>query len=693
MAAQQERDNMRILLVDDEPVARRVLAEILQELGPVDAFAATAPAVEAFRTALAEGRRYTLSCIDLMLGQERGERLIEQLREIEAADGIGADERSCILAVSACVDTAVVDGAYRSFCDGYLAKPVRRADIYEQLHRFDLVGESLAVEADWQDAVIRPDSAAIAVPAETLALAATYSEVATLLVDDLGVVVWCNDAWTLLADDRARDLIGQGFQGYMEQKCANQMDPFLLTSLMDPKTPSGGSLMLTWNGPQGSRWIRGEIQFGRDGTGRTYFIVQMRDVTQYKRSEDALRKAHNETELLLSSIAALLIGIDRDGTVIRWNRVAERVFGIASSEVINCPLADIDIPWDRAVVGRLMDRSLSQAKRIDEVSFVDAGGQRRTYQVTAHRLSPNGSDKAFSGWILLGTDVTEQKHLLVQLGHAQKMESIGQLAAGIAHEINTPIQFIGDNLRFLQEGFDDLLTAVDELASLARAVADGTASPEAAATALATLADADPEFLTEEVPGAIKQSLEGVDRVARIVSAMKDFSHPGGEDRKPSDLNACVENTLTIARNEYKYVADALTDLAADLPPVVCDPAQINQVLLNLVVNAAHAIADTVAGSDRRGEIRVRTWCDGESAHLEVGDSGCGIPEEIRKHVFDPFFTTKEVGKGTGQGLAIVHDIVVVKHHGSIDLQSELGQGTSFHISLPLQPPLIEVAQ
>jgi signal transduction histidine kinase len=291
------------------------------------------------------------------------------------------------------------------------------------------------------------------------------------------------------------------------------------------------------------------------------------------------------------------------------------------------------------------------------------------------------------GVLILGRDITERKLLESQLAQAQKLEGIGQLAAGIAHEINTPLQYVGDNARFLGECFVEISTALEAYARLLAAAEEGAIAPEVLGEAKSALEEADIEYLCEEVPRAIQQSLEGVERVTRIVRAMRDFSRPGVEEKTAIDINEAIVSTLTISRNEWKYVAEMETDFAADLPPVPCLAGELNQVILNLIINAAHAIAEAVGdGSGGKGTITIGTRCDGEWVEIRVRDTGTGIREKIRPRVFDPFFTTKEVGRGMGQGLSIAHSVIVDKHGGEIRFETETGKGTCFIIRLPLGP-------
>jgi signal transduction histidine kinase len=270
----------------------------------------------------------------------------------------------------------------------------------------------------------------------------------------------------------------------------------------------------------------------------------------------------------------------------------------------------------------------------------------------------------------------------IQLRHAQKLESIGQLAAGIAHEINTPTQFIGDNLHFMQDVFKDLGSLLGQYNQLLQAARSQSFARGLAEEIEKTIQTMDLANLEEELPKSINQALSGVQRVAKIVQAMKDFSHPGTDSKIPVDLNRAIESTLTVCRNEWKYVADLQTDFDSSLPLISCLPGEFNQVILNIVVNAAHAIADKV-GNSGKGVIKVETRRLDDGVEIRISDTGTGIPEAVRGRIFDPFFTTKEVGRGTGQGLAIARSVVVDKHQGEIFFETVTGQGTTFVIRLP----------
>jgi signal transduction histidine kinase len=272
------------------------------------------------------------------------------------------------------------------------------------------------------------------------------------------------------------------------------------------------------------------------------------------------------------------------------------------------------------------------------------------------------TDAAVGGVMVRLRDVTERHRLEIELRHAQKLESVGQLASGIAHEINTPMQFITTNLHFLTDAFGEL----------AAASSGSTAGPASETVA---------ELLTE-IPAALAETVEGAERVVTIVRAMKAFGHPGGESKSWVDLNEAIRNTLVVAANEIRPSADVVTDFG-ELPPVWCNLGDVNQVVLNLVINAAQAMAEKVAAGGGRGTLTVRTRSEGEGVAIEVEDTGVGIPAEIADRVFDQFFTTKDVGVGTGQGLALAHALVHDRHGGTVSLASVPGVGTTFTVRLP----------
>jgi signal transduction histidine kinase len=282
-------------------------------------------------------------------------------------------------------------------------------------------------------------------------------------------------------------------------------------------------------------------------------------------------------------------------------------------------------------------------------------------------------------------DITEVRRLGREVIAGQKLESVGRLASGVAHEINTPVQFVTDNVQFVGSSLTDMLTVIKAYRNLKLTVQSGANALEAAALADRAEAAADLDYAVENAPLAIQSSLDGLGRIAVIVRSMKEFAHPDQDEKTPADLNQAIRSTLVIAHNEYKYVAELDVEYGI-LPPVRCHVGEINQVILNLLVNASHAMADVVKESGHLGKLTIRTRLVGDEVEISIADTGTGIPVAARDKVFDPFFTTKEIGMGTGQGLAIARSVIVKKHGGTLRFETASGVGTTFFIRLPVEP-------
>jgi signal transduction histidine kinase len=306
----------------------------------------------------------------------------------------------------------------------------------------------------------------------------------------------------------------------------------------------------------------------------------------------------------------------------------------------------------------------------------------RSYRRHSVSFTPTCADDGrLQHWIVIATDIeweAESRRAEIEAGHALKLESLGRLSAGLAHEINTPIQFVGDNTRFLAEAYQDMLDLLLEYRACMAPATGDVNWDERIRRAHAAELKADIEYLAAEIPQAVSQSLEGTERVASLVRAMKSFSYKDSAEPAYADLNEAIRTTLTVARNEVKYVADVVLQLG-ELPDVRCHLGDLNQVFLNLLTNAADALADKA----ERGEIRISSATAGPVAVIRFADDGPGIPEDIQQSIFEPFFTTKGIGKGTGQGLALAR-AVMEKHGGSIEVRSAIGEGTEFLLRLPI---------
>ena len=398
-----------------------------------------------------------------------------------------------------------------------------------------------------------------------------------------------------------------------------------------------------------------------------------------------LGEARKEIHQLISCLPSILIGLSKDNKIALWNSVAEKVFDRLAADVIGQPLNQCGINWDwnKIASGIAKSQTASQPIRVDDIRFQKQDGQERYLGMTINYL--DGDNHSILGSTIIGADITDRLKVETQLQQSQKMEALGQLAAGIAHEINTPAQYVGDNIRFFQDAYDDLIKVIRDCENLIEKAKSGNLTQEIVAPAEESIKDIELDYLAEEIPVALKQTLKGVDRISKIVQAMKIFAHPGMAAKEPVDINKEIGKTITITRNEWKYVAEMKTEFDSDLPFVPCFRAELNQVILNMIVNAAHAIAEVNGDTpSQKGVIHIRTSHKENWAEICISDTGAGIPDEIRPKIFDLFFTTKGPGKGSGQGLAISHSVVVDKHGGTLDLETREGKGTTFIIGLPL---------
>lgn len=371
-----------------------------------------------------------------------------------------------------------------------------------------------------------------------------------------------------------------------------------------------------------------------------------------------------------------------EGTIVEVNGALAAILGFSRAELVGRHVAELVGPSDRDSVNdnvrRMASGDLAKAKAQRRIL------NRRGEVVIAEIRAQTMFDRSRHPKMILAVidDVTDRIRLELDLRHSQKLESVGRLASGIAHEINTPIQFVGDNITFLAETFGQLLSLCDTYHTMCQKAAASPLCPADFEQVRQQEDAADLDYVRENVPTSIKSTIDGVGRVARIVQSMKAFAHPDRGERTVADINAALRDTLTVATNELKYVATVEVDFGS-IPAVPCFLSDLNQVFLNLLVNAAHAIQDVVGTSGKRGIIRVRTYEEKNHVVVAIGDTGSGIPPAIQGRIFDPFFTTKGVGKGTGQGLALAHSVVVEQHGGGITFETEPGRGTTFFVRIP----------
>ena len=400
---------------------------------------------------------------------------------------------------------------------------------------------------------------------------------------------------------------------------------------------------------------------------------QIRSVYLAKQDVD---RANSHMDSVLRCVSAAIVIADTEGRITSVRGSTERMSKRPTASLIGEP------------VGTLLEGvSVTNAELfgVGECNLRMADGSTIPVLLTTSQLLDESNMAV--GTVHVASDLRRQKKLEMRLAEVRKLESIGQLAAGVAHEMNTPIQYVGDSAHFLDEVVEELLGLQTVYSELVEQVRSEPGLTELVARIDDAEAEADLEFLREEAPGSVARIHEGVNRVSEIVRAMKQFSNQS-EELVSTDVNSLIDSTLTVAKNEFKYVADVERDFGT-LPSVLCSAGGIGQVVLNLVVNAAHAITDRIEADGGRGHIRITTRHDDATGtvRVDIADTGGGIPDAIAAKVFDPFFTTKEVGKGTGQGLAISHSIIVERHRGSLTFTTEPGVGTTFHIVLPVGGP------
>jgi PAS domain S-box-containing protein len=498
-----------------------------------------------------------------------------------------------------------------------------------------------------------------------------------VIADAEGRIEWVNDAFTRLS-------------GYSRTEATGRLRADLLGAdnlpAVDLSALSvGGSMLLpefesrTKDGR--GCWLRVVLYRVMDDEGIVRLMAVERDITKRYNAEQAQQAAKTRAEALagelsvekavltgvISSIPHLIYWKDAEGRYVGNNAAFLATRGLpAGSDLIGRTESEIGVTDDLApLLSELEARVLDTGEPIVDHHATVTGPDHSVRTVLMSVLPQPAGDGRVGAVIGIGADVTRISALERQLNQTNRLEAIGQLAAGIAHEINTPIQFVSDNTRFVEQSFTQLLNAVTQL-------------PEPIADP-----DLDLDFLVAEVPTALTESLEGLSRVAEIVRAMKDFSHPG-HGRGDVDINRAVESTAQVARNEWKYHAELTLDLGSEVGLVPCYEGELKQVILNLIVNAAHAIEAAAAQrGDGLGHIAVRTRRTSDEAHIIITDDGIGMDQPTQQRIFDPFFTTKEVGKGTGQGLSMAYATIVQKHGGAIHVESSPGAGAEFTISIP----------
>jgi two-component system, NtrC family, sensor kinase len=651
----------RILVVDDEKGIRDSVAGALKRLGHEALVAANV----ADALSIVQETRPNLIISDVCMEGQDGLAFLSTIRNNPNTAAIP------FVIITGQPDTAGMLSGIENAADGYIPKP------------FSLETLSKAVRSRLgREEVLRRDADEIKAQLYRV-LQASPDLIALADSESLNFFFLNSLGRTIL---ETGDEIHRPLSSFFTTTCSENFNRHALPTALKTGQWVGETVLVSTSGRRVP--VELVLQSHRRHDGKVEYIsVIARDLTERKEGERALRSSEFRFRCLVDALPDALVIYDGTGRINFCNARAVELLGYSSQELLRLSARDLfrdSLPNEPHTETAFIRHGPTAVER----QVFQKNGEPVPVSVFLEHLEVEGEQLE----LCIIHDLTDRKRIErerqefeVQLRQAHKLESIGQLAAGIAHEINTPTQYIGDNTRFLKDAFGDLFHLLKDYQDLAKSVSANTTANRELKAINDTVERVDLDYLLKEIPNAIGQSLEGIERVSKIVRAMKDFSHPNlSLEKSHIDINQAIESTLTVARNEWKYVANVETDFDKSLPSVPCLPGEFNQVILNLVVNAAHAIGDVVQGTEEKGTIRISTSMIDTSVEIRISDTGTGIPEAVQKRIFEPFFTTKEVGKGTGQGLAIARSVIVDKHSGSIHFQTESGKGTTFIIRIPL---------
>lgn len=504
----------------------------------------------------------------------------------------------------------------------------------------------------------------------------------------VGIVIAGEDGSLLYANEKMHELTKTSLMHLAGRGWLKRVHPedrtMIMTSWFTPPFKGNKRREFRMTTQEGDLlWVLGQIvQLGNSEGKNIGYVLTFTDITRIKKTE-AMR---SRLAAAIKHAAEIVIITDIDGTIVYVNPAFEKVTGYSYTEAVgetprilksgeHKPKFYANL-WGKLAKGKTWSGRFVNLRK---------NGEAYTQDSTIAPIRDNRG--TIIGYVELARDISQQLVIEGQLRQAQKLESIGELAAGIAHEINTPSQYVLSNLQFIEESQSKLFTMLDrsqELVDHLKKPADDRDNDKLEALVSSAIDEKELQFLKEDVPNAVDESMDGLKRISTIVQSVKQLAHPGEMTKGYHDLNQIIRDAVTVSTNEWKYVAEIEFDLAEGLPTVNCLKGEVGQVVLNLIVNSAHAIEGEKDATCTRGTISLKTYAKDDSVVFEVKDNGTGMPESIQQRIFDPFFTTKDVGKGTGQGLAITHNVIVNMHSGSIRVESEEGNGTTFIVELPV---------
>lgn len=407
------------------------------------------------------------------------------------------------------------------------------------------------------------------------------------------------------------------------------------------------------------------------------------------RLNEALKQLSFQNQMMLNWVNGSVITVDKDGNVLHANEIALKDAGLTHEELVGRQMHETmqhsqddgsEYPWEFSPIFAAIEDGSSHHVDGEVFWHKDGSSFKVDYIVSPTRDERN----EVIGAVIIFRNLTSQALIEAKRIHGMKLESIGVLSAGIAHEINTPIQFIGNNISFLRESFSDMVEILHAYIEFGKMLREEGIHENILDEIDELMASVDVEYLQDEAPVAFDQTQEGVERVTQLVRGLKGLAHSNSNETKaPTEMNEVINNALIVCQNAYKYVADLETDLQ-EIPHISAFGGDIGQVIVNLIVNAAHAIEEKNKKTGERGVISIKSFQENGEIMVQIGDTGSGIPMRLRERIFDPFFTTKDVGKGSGQGLAISRTIIHEKHNGELSFESTVGERTVFTIRLPI---------
>ena len=679
-----------ILAIEDDRASLELLKMVLTKEGyEVHPAANGKQALESIATALPE-----LILLDIGLPDIDGFEICHQIKAQERTNHIP------IIFISATTETKERVKGFKLGAVDFVSKPFQReellARVHTHLHLTRMQAEIKRQAADLREANAllhheiaerETTASALAESEEKFRTLADSAQDSFVMLDDEDRIIFWNRA--------AKDMFGYTAEEITGKKFHSTFTNGLTLPLVDNATQTTGKVIeltvLKRNGAE----LPVELSLATvELREKGVTIAVIRDITGRQRAQETLRRSEERLNLALEASRMGTWDLDLATGKVWHSRIHDQIFG-----------------YETPTIDWTYDKFLSHIVPDGLTKFHAEMALAKTTGVINSECRINRTNDNHQRWISIrGTvqfnkqnvpirmmgfvvDITEgklaeeeQKNVEAQNSLSQKLESVGRLASGVAHEINTPMQFITDNTQFLKGAMTSLTGMLTAYRAAIETITSGNNLAEAVALVRAEEEKNELDYLLEEIPRTFSETMSGLQRVTLIIRSLKEFSHPNKSSKQPADLNKAIGTTITISRHEWKYVADLVTELDPDLPMIPLQIDEMNQVVLNLIVNASHAIGDALKqrGSTEKGVITIRTKQVENNILIEVQDNGTGIPESAQSHIFEPFFTTKGVGKGTGQGLAIIRTIVVKNHNGTIGFITEPGKGTTFQIRLPI---------